>query len=341
MEAGYDYLLVRRQFSNAVLRYSGYFFMGVGAILLIASIAYFGYTRWARSELSGLNFAVSSPVITNQPVTVVAPAGLAQVGVQPLTITTPAVLPISTGLGELAKARESSALTQAGTAGSQPLSLLIPATVIAQQSLYPGEILRASTWSNPLAYEPSSYVETLLLGQFKPVDLTSVPARGTLAAPTRIIIPSIDVDSQVDSLQIMNLGDSRAYETPKNTVGHIPQSFNAGEKGSAWFFGHLESPIMNEGAVFYNLPKIPSLLRNGEEVHVIIENGNGAYLYKITEAIVVNQDELQLDYQALKELKPQYANLEPGSANIHLVACVPRWDYSRRLVVSGTLVGVQ
>ena len=338
MEAGYDYLLVRRQFSNAVLRYSGYFCMAVGAILLIASIGYLGYTRWARAELSGLNFAVQ-PVTKG--VAVVAPASLTQVGVQPLTITTPAVQPISTGLGELAKARESSALNQAGTAGSQQLSLQIPATAIAQQSLYPGEILRASTWSNPLAYEPSSYVETLLLGQFKPVDLASIPGRGTLAAPIRIIIPSIDVDSQVDGLQIMNLGDSRAYETPKNTVGHIPQSFNAGEKGSAWFFGHLESPIMNEGAVFYNLPKIPSLLRNGEEVHVIIESGDSAYLYKITEAIVVNQDELQLDYQALKELKPQYANLEPGSANIHLVACVPRWDYSRRLVVSGTLVGVQ
>jgi len=339
MEAGYDYLLIRRQLSNAFLRYSGYFLLAVGALLLVTSIGYFSYTWWGRSQLSGLNYAVSPITAKTQAISgsvaMVAPASAS-----PATI---APKPLSSAQGELAKARGTAGgpLRLDAIADVEELSPRISATLIAQQSLYPGEILRASAWSNPFAYEPTSYVETLILGEFKPVDLTNLPPQGTVAPPTHITIPSIDVNSKIEALNILNLGDSRAYETPKDTVGHIPQTFNAGESGSAWFFGHLESPIMDEGAVFYNLPKIPGLLRKGDDVHVIVGNGTRAYLYKITEAIVVNQDDLQLDYQSLKELKPQYALLKPGGANIHLVACVPRLDYSRRLVVSGTLVGIQ
>ena len=369
MEAGYDFLLVRRQFRDNLARYSGLFLVVMGAVLLTVSVAYFAYTQRARSELDSLNYAVSAPGVLTQPTaeSAVVKLPVSPAKVESLTLTTvstvvqplsgvepvASVEAISAVQGELAQARESlatiGAIEPSATDTSQvdttsaikePL-LQLPLWAIAQQSLYPGEALRASVWSNPLTYEPTSYIEELILGQFKPIDTDQIAAPGTLPAPTRIIIPSIDVDSEVSGLKIMDLGDSRAYETPKNTVGHIPESVNVGEMGSAWFFGHLESPIMNEGAVFYNLPKIPALLRNGEEVYVIVENGEGAYLYKITEAIVVGQDELKIDYQVLQELKPQYAQLEPGGANLHLVACVPRWDYSRRLVVSGTLVGVQ
>ena len=364
MEAGYDYLLVRKQFHNNLLRYSGLFLLVFSAVLLTVSVAYFVYTQQARSNLDNLNYAVPASLITTQPVvestTVGLPVSSAKVGSQSVTTVSTGVQAVSgvkpvTGVetvsavqGELAQARESVATESVATETSQATAisdiqqplLQLPIWAIAQQQLYPGEALRASVWSNPLVYEPTSYIETRILGQFKPIGLDQIAAPGTLLAPTRITIPSIDVESKVSALQIMNLGDSRAYETPKNTVGHIPQSVNAGEMGSAWFFGHLESPIMNEGAVFYNLPKIPGLLRNGEQVYVIVEAGESAYLYKITEAIVVGQDELKLNYQALKDLKPQYAQLEPGGANLHLVACVPRWDYSRRLVVSGTLVGI-
>ena len=166
----------------------------------------------------------------------------------------------------------------------------------------------------------------LLIQGFKPIDTSLVAPLGTLSAPTRIIVPSIGVDSEVAGLQVLDLGDSRAYETPKNLVGHIPQSANPGEGGSGWFFGHLESPIAGEGNVFYNLPQIPDLLRQGQEVYAIVENGKTSYLYQITETKVVHQNDMQL--------------YDVGDPNIHLVVCVPKLVYDHRLIVTGKLVGI-
>ena len=95
-------------------------------------------------------------------------------------------------------------------------------------------------------------------------------------------IPSIGVESDVRELAIVNLGDSRAYETPKNTVGHIPETADPGELGNGWFFGHLESPFRGEGNVFQRLPEIPDLLRHYAEVgegsvYVVIESDEGRF----------------------------------------------------------------
>ena len=104
--------------------------------------------------------------------------------------------------------------------------LTIAPSAIPAQQLYPGEVMKARYWSNPLEYEPASYVETALIQGFKPIDPLAVTAPGTLPAPSRIIIPSINVDSDVAGLAIRDLGDSRAYETPKHVVGHIPTTAN-------------------------------------------------------------------------------------------------------------------
>ena len=162
---------------------------------------------------------------------------------------------------------------------------------------------------------------------FRPLDPITIPAKGTLDSPTRIIIPSIGVDSKVASLQIMDLGNSRAYETPKHVVGHIPELANPGERGSTWLFGHLESPIAGEGNVFYNLPKIPDLLRKGRDVYVVLYSGSTSFLYRVTETRVVHQDDMKL--------------YDLGGPNVHLVACVPRLVYDHRIVVTGELVGIR
>ena len=201
-----------------------------------------------------------------------------------------------------------------------------PSAIAALQP-YPAEAIKATYWNNPLEYEPASYIEAVLIQGFKPIDPNRLPPSGTLAPPTRLIIPSIGVDSGVSGLQVMALGDSRAYETPKHVVGHIPEFANPGEKGSTWFFGHLESPIAGEGNVFYNLPKIPDLLRKEQEVYVIAENGVESYLYRIMETRVVHQDDMKL--------------YDTGGATIHLVACVPRLVYDHRLIATGWLVGVR
>ena len=142
------------------------------------------------------------------------------------------------------------------------------------------------------------------------------------------------------ALEILDLGDRKAYETPDNVVGHIPSTSSPGELGSQWLFGHLESPIVGEGNVFHNLPKIPGLLRESEDVFAVVESGPRSYLYKLTEAVVVHQDDMSLNYGRLRAQKPEFAQLTPTNANLHLVACVPSLVYDHRIVVSGELVGI-
>ena len=164
---------------------------------------------------------------------------------------------------------------------------------------------------------------------------------GSLTDPERIIITSIGVDSAVKGLEILDLGDSRAYETPNEVVGHIPQAGNPGEVGSSWYFGHLESPVAGEGNVFRDLPSIPDMLRRGDEVYAEVFSSSGAFLYQITESLVLEADDLSLSYTDIQKANSDYAALDPGGAILHLVTCVPRLVYDHRLVVSGQLVGVK
>jgi LPXTG-site transpeptidase (sortase) family protein len=132
-------------------------------------------------------------------------------------------------------------------------------------------------------------------------------------------------------LAIVDLGNSRSYETPKNTIGHIPETADPGELGNGWFFGHLESPFRGEGNVFQRLPEIVDLLRQfadvGEgAVYVVVESDTGEYLYEVVATQVVHADELRL--------------YDTDGVYITLVTCVPRLDYSHRLLVTAKLVGV-
>ena len=137
-------------------------------------------------------------------------------------------------------------------------------------------------------------------------------------------MPAIGVDSKIAELAIRDLRGSRAYETPNNTVGHIPETADAGEAGSSWFFGHTESPVLGEGSVFFDLRKVPDMLRRGEDVFIITDNGLERYLYRATSTQVVYQDDMKL--------------YDTGQATIHLVSCVPRLVYDHRLIVTAELI---
>ena len=356
MEAGYDYLLMRSRLQQTFIRTSAVLLAITGAILLAAGIAYYVYAEMASSSLVDLNYAITVP--QSAPDIIPAPLNLASAPFVEPEIAVPIVVArqeVGLATAELAPTEQESPVVSSAQIGvardsdaaissvqspvvSQALFQISPSAIAAQQ-LYPGEAIKATYWGNPLEYEPDSYIESSLLRGYRPLDSSNVAAAGTLLPPTRIILPSIGVDSSVKGLAVLDLGDSRAYETPKHVVGHIPASSNPGELGSVWLFGHLESPIAGEGNVFYSLPKIPDLLRKGQEVYTIVENGQASYLYRITEAFVVHQSELRMDYGYLKTLRPEYAQLDPGGANIHLVVCVPRFVYDSRLIVSGKLVG--
>ena len=133
------------------------------------------------------------------------------------------------------------------------------------------------------------------------------------------------MDAAVEELAILNLGDSRAYETPPYAVGHIPDTPDPGSSGNGWYFGHLETPLQSGGNVFARLPSVPTLLRDGEDVHIIVQSSGRDYLYLVTETDLVHEDDMHL-YQA-------------SNARVTLVTCFPRLAYDHRLLVTAKLVG--
>ena len=195
-------------------------------------------------------------------------------------------------------------------------------------SVYPGSLLNPKYWSEPLWAGTDPVPSTDLPEGFEPIELSSVSATlHTLGVASSIQIPSIGVNSTVKELEILDLGDSRKYETPNNTIGHIPETGNPGEMAKGWFFGHLESPIRGEGNVFKDLPKIPDLLREGNPVFIILENKDGTFLYQTETTRVVHGTELMVENEA--------------STTVTLVTCVPRFTYEYRLLVDARLVGVR
>ena len=159
---------------------------------------------------------------------------------------------------------------------------------------------------------------------FELIDTSDGNALTTATAATSISASAVEIDASVVELSIQDLGDSRAYETPNQAVGHIPETSNAGEHGDAWFFGHMESPLIGEGSVFRNLDQIPDKLTAGEEVQIITDNGSEQFLYRVTGTRVVHEDDITLDGD--------------GGPDIHLVACFPRLVYDHRLIVDAELI---
>ena len=212
-------------------------------------------------------------------------------------------------------------------ASTEPGATLFVAPDPTQHTLYPGESLASYLWDDPLGAQPPDPRREALLQGFQPVGEAAIALAGSLPRATHIIIPRIDVDAATEELAIVNLGDSQAYRTPNRVVGHIPNTPNPGERGNGWYFGHLESPIKGEGNVFQRLPDIPRYLKEGQEVHVILQSSDRQYLYRVKRTEVVHEDNLRL-----------YKSQEPV---ITLVACVPRWYYDHRLLVTAELVGVK
>ena len=299
MEAGYDYLLTRRKLQQNLLTSPAIFLIVFGVLLLAAGGAYYGYAALARADLGQLEATV--PNSGNSSPDRLIPDGSGVTGGSGGSLVTDAVTP------ELPPA--------------------VSASVIAGQSLAMGDALNPDAWTNPLAYEATDYRTQALLQGFTPMRVDQALPVGSQAQTVRLMVPAIGIDTSVSELGILDLGNSRAYQTPVNAVGHIPQSANGGEANSSWFFGHLESPSVGEGSVFYHLPQIAEKLRNGEEVNIITDNGAQQYLYRVTSTQVVHQDDIRLT--------------RSGSATIHLVSCVPRLVYDHRLIVTGELIGVK
>ena len=304
MEAGYDYLLINRR-SRAMRRMLP--IAGVGVVLL----ALVGVLVWS---LFAFVFDGSSEEPEGTVGTVSA---------------TPLPQPTTASPGQTATP------TPAVTTVAPPQPVIptppptpvpaLPSELARVVGLYPGASIKAADWADLLgARGPITLIDEV------PWEEATPAAVGQLPQPTRLIIPSIDVDSSVQQLTIAN----NVIEPPQNAVGHIPTTANPGEAGSVWLIGHLESPIRGEGNVFAQLPELPSKLRgiDRQEVFAVMENGTESYRYRLIDSQVIPQEAFTIDYLALRN---------DGSAQLFLVTAVPRGVYDQRLVVRGVLEGVR
>ena len=156
-------------------------------------------------------------------------------------------------------------------------------------------------------------------------------ARATNTIPetefaTRIIVEGIGLRAEVKELEVIEEGDSRAWETPKHVVGHIPTTSNPGASGQGWYFGHLESPISGEGNIFHRLPDLASRFKDGEHFNIQLDAGAKRYVYQVYRTDVIHASE--------------FAVSDSGLSDITLVACWPQYEYSERLLVTAALVDV-
>ncbi len=310
----------------------------VGALLLTLVSGYYAYSASARSQLDDLNHVVTQPMQAQRvPPQPQQPAPVITSGAQPPATTAS----LQRNVSQVSPVTATAVPLRTGSP-PQPVQQTAPANQEAPArppssytALYPATYIHPKFWAQPLwsggepyVYSPGS-PGTGLPDGFRLVSAADGGLRRGEGAPTaRIAIPLIDVNSEIAELAILNLGDSRAYETPKHLVGHIPQSPNPGETGNAWYFGHLESPIKGEGNVFHRLPEIPDLLRDGDDVFVELESVDGrTFLYRTTRTEVIHQDDFEF-----------YGS---DVAQLTLVACVPRLVYDHRIVVTAELVGIK
>ena len=275
-------------------RWLGVALVGAGAVLVLLVSGYYLYGWVAARALDSLVYPPTEDASAPQPSSSMTLAGL-----RPNVLSSTSVgAPLPNG-GNL----------------PDPASL----------RLYPGERVPFTFWAEPWAAQAVSAAAEEAPQGFLPVDRFALGARGTLPHATRIRVPAIGVDAEVRNLAILDMGNSREYETPKNVVGHIPETSNPGEEGNAWFFGHLQSPIRGEGSVFQDLPQIPGILRTGQRVYVELDTSSISYLYEVYKTDVLYQDDLRL--------------YDTDPATVTLVTCVPVFTYDYRLLVTARLVG--
>ena len=143
-----------------------------------------------------------------------------------------------------------------------------------------------------------------------------------------MIIPEIGLRASVEELEVVEEDDSRAWETPKHVVGHIPTTAKPGTSGQGWYFGHLESPISGEGNIFRRLPELAARFKRERDnkFTIYLDAGNDRYVYQVYQTDVVHASE--------------FAVSDSGKNDITLVACWPQFEYSERVLVTAALVDV-
>lgn len=211
------------------------------------------------------------------------------------------------------------------TSGETLVPLEVKAPDVAQfASLYPGDLLNPKYWGEPEWAGSDPYGGPTIPENFVPILSTDLNTDiNPTQDATHIRIPAINVDSIVSELEIIDLDDQRAYQTPDNTVGHIPETSAPGQQGSGWFFAHLESFVAREGNIFRHLPEITELIKE-DPVDVYLETPEAEYIYRVTGTSQIHESDLRLS--------------TTDDAQITLVTCWPPRVYDQRVLVDATLI---
>ena len=199
--------------------------------------------------------------------------------------------------------------------------------VLDLASVYPASLTNPKYWAEPYWAGAAPFGGPSLPVGFEPVssrDMNVAEAAGSVAF--RIRIPAVNLDSSVAELGLVNIEDQLSYETPDNTVGHIPDTAHPGEMAQGWYFGHLRSVLQGEGNVFGRLPDIPGLIRQ-DPVDVVLVTEDAEYLYRVVATEQLHQDDLAIT--------------DTPNSSIILVTCWPPNVYDRRILVHAELIAVK
>lgn len=153
------------------------------------------------------------------------------------------------------------------------------------------------------------------------------PEETTPGIPQKITIPSINVDTDVESVGVK--GPKRQMETPENADNGGWYSLGAkpGGKGSAVIAGHLDKAD-GSPAAFWDISK----LKEGAKIIITDENGHD-FTFAVTKVTEYPYD----DFPIAEVFAPS------GPSMLNLISCKGDWNsetknYSHRTVVYSQLV---
>jgi sortase A len=135
--------------------------------------------------------------------------------------------------------------------------------------------------------------------------------------PTRVVVPSVNIDAPVQGVGVVQEGDRAVWQTAWQAVGHHINSALPGNPGNVVLTGHVSVATPSDIAYFRNLDSVSA----GDVVEVY--SGTTLHRY-VVEAV------LEVPPDAVRILKSDHR------ARVTLITCTP--DLERRLVVIGSLV---
>jgi sortase A len=137
--------------------------------------------------------------------------------------------------------------------------------------------------------------------------------------PSRLVIPTIALDTKIVDVGIVVENGRPVWDTAAFAVGYHRGTALPGTRGNTVMAGHISSPVSKKGEVFKRLPEV----RIGDRVEVYV--GERRVVYAVSEIRTVLPTAVQVMNQT-------------PDATLTLITCYPDYDYSRRLVVVGSLV---